>query len=149
MKIKFKGKQTKKLDNKLKQLTTMKLKVGVLGNESVEGVPVKKYAVYNEYGGKNIPARPFFRTATRYGNSKQLIIKRHKDNILNLLDTNVSANGIMNNLGLYVKGRIIKSIKKGNWTPNSPYTISKKGVNKAPLINTGTLVRSINFEVVE
>ena len=38
-------------------------------------------------------------------------------------------------------------IRNGNWVPNAPATIRRKGSDR-PLIDTGQLVNSVEYEVV-
>ena len=51
-------------------------------------------------------------------------------------------------MGEGIKGQIAESIQNLHEPPNAPATIRKKGFDK-PLIDTGTLWRSIGSEMVE
>ena len=50
-----------RLQKELEYLQTHAIRVGVLGNDSTNGVSVQEYAIFNEYGTSYIPSRPFFR----------------------------------------------------------------------------------------
>ena len=51
------------LDKELEIIANTTIKVGVLGEDKVDGVSVQEYAIWNEYGTIYIPSRPFFRVA--------------------------------------------------------------------------------------
>ncbi|MGL6023697.1 MAG: hypothetical protein ACRC0F_03700 [Cetobacterium sp.] len=145
--------QINKLDRTLKYIQAHKVSIGILGQElSDDGViTIVKIAEINEYGTDGIPARPFFREATQYGESPTLIKKRINNIIKNIIALKIEGRPALQNVGMYIKGRIQKSIKSGNWTPNSEATKKKKkkkkGGYKPPLIDTGSMLRAIDFEI--
>lgn len=49
----------------VKEINELKFRVGAMSNQTKNGLPVKKYAVIQEFGApdKNIPPRPFLRPA--------------------------------------------------------------------------------------
>ena len=49
-------------------------------------------------------------------------------------------------MGQLIKRQIQQSIKDTNSPPNAPSTIRRKGFNK-PLIDTGTMWNSVDYEV--
>lgn len=146
--------ETKRINRELEFMRKNKIRVGVLGegaNDVQEGgITIKQYAELNEYGTSNIPARPFFREATEFGESPSLISNRITSEIKKVINNNKTGEKAMQSIGLFVKGRIQRSIKAGNWTPNSPSTIKRKrkkvGI-KPPLIETGSLIRAIDYEI--
>lgn len=107
---------------------------------------MKEYAVFNEYGTSKIPARPFFRTSTKDNDSRSIIQSRVNDEVSKVLHGDIQPSTAFERIGLFVKGRIQRSTTSGNWVSNSEATIRKKGSNK-PLVDTGTLVNSIDYEV--
>lgn len=50
-------------------------------------------------------------------------------------------------VGEIVKGQLVDTIQNFNQPPNATSTIAKKGFDK-PLVDTGTLWRSIDYQVV-
>lgn len=145
----------KKIERELNKLKSKKLVVGVVGREAdiKEGgrLSVREYAILNEYGTSKIPARPFFRTAIEFGDSPKIIEDVINGEIRNVIREKKTSDQALKSIGLFVKGRIQKSLRSGNWTPNAPSTLKrkrkKKGGAKKPLVDTGSLLRSIDYEI--
>lgn len=140
MKVKLKLENIKKIDKELKKLAGKKVRIGFPPK-------VAEYATYNEYGTSTIPARPFFRTALIYGEGREKVINYALDQISEITQGKDHIQ-ILNSIGLYCKGRVVSSIKYGGWTPNAPATIKRKG-NKPPLIDSGKMISSVEFEVLK
>ena len=128
----------------LQKLNNKSVKAGVLegsGNED-NGTSLVDVAFYNEYGTSRIPARPFVRIASEknqqtWANEAERVV----DKIVAGYDANFSI------LGNTMKENIQAVIGDKNLlVPNAPSTIRRKGHDK-PLIDTGKLKASINFEV--
>lgn len=154
MKITTNLTKTKKLNSELEFMRAHKIRIGVLGEgadvKQEGGLTVKEYAELNEYGTSNIPARPFFREAVQFGDSVNKIKQKIYYETSRVSQGKKTGLQALNAIGLFVKGRIQKSIKAGNWTPNAPSTRKKKvkkGGVKPPLIDTGSLVRAIDYEI--
>lgn len=151
MKITTSLAEIKRIDKELNEMKSKKIIVGVLAEEEVDGVSIIDYATINEYGTSKIPARPFFRTATQWGKSPQDIKKFIDKEVEKVIENGKSGNAALDAIGLYVKGKIIKSLKKGPWTPNAPATLKHKakkgGGSKPPLIDTSSLVKAIDYEI--
>lgn len=155
MKITSKLDTIKKIDKTLEELKSKRLLVGVLGegvNSPQEGgVTILQYAVFNEYGTSTIPARPFFRTATKTRKSIREIQEFIVKQVEQVVRGNKNSDMALNSIGLYVTGRIQKSIKSGNWEANAESTkkrkIKKGGTLKSPLIDSGSLIKSIYYEI--
>lgn len=130
----------KAIDEKLKKLASQQIVVGVWKEE------VSEYAVYNEYGTAYIPARPFFRTATSFDESRNIIANYTRQAIESLISGQLTVEQVQGKIGLYLKGRVINSVRNGGWTMNSQSTIAIKG-NKPPLVDSGDLISSIEWEV--
>lgn len=147
-------KKFKKLDKELSKLKSAKIKVGILSDENTESnlETIIEYAISNEFGNpeKNTPSRPFFRSATEWGKSKKEIDSYVRSTITDVIMGygSYSADQALNKIGEYVRGRVVKSIRNGNWKPNAPATIEAKG-DKPPLIDSGDMIKSIAFEVIK
>ena len=137
-----------RVQKELEYMQSHGVKVGVLGDGTSEGgKSVQEYAIYVEYGTVHIPRRPFFR--------KEMITARAQKEISEYMDkmTGLVCDGkftgaqFWDAVGLFCKARIIKSISNGSWAANAPSTLERKSGSK-PLIDTGTLVDSIDFEVI-
>lgn len=123
---------------------SLKVRVGIFESAKYEdGTPVAAVAFWNEYGTANIPPRPFFRNT----------VAAHKDEWPHQAAAILQANGgdmrqTLALLGEGVKGQIAESIQNLHEPPNAPATVRKKGFDK-PLIDRGTLWRSIGSEIAE
>lgn len=92
-----------------------------------------------------VPARPFMRLAwTNFYNDRAKIQK----NIANgLVSGKIKPDDALAQMGLILEGYIAKSIRNGNWAPNAPSTIAKKGFNK-PLIDSALMLQSLSSKVI-
>lgn len=115
---------------------------GVLKNAGKEsgGTDLVDVAVYNEYGTRRIPPRPFLRIATdENGDDWQKLAE-------DLVISGVSKNRVLNIVGLQAVADIQKVFGSNKLKPNAPATVARKG-STAPLIDTGRLRQSIHFRV--
>ena len=128
------------------QATTAKVRVGIIAQanyDGSDGESVAQVAFWNEYGTATIPPRPFFRNT----------IAQHKDEWPKQAAALMEANGgdvrqTLELMGEGVKGQIVETIQNLQTPPNASATVKKKGFDK-PLIDTGTLWRSIDYEVAD
>ena len=137
----------KKELNKIKKKPFVK--TGILTGKAQkmyeDGVQLVDVAILNEFGGTNdsgytIPSRPFMRTSFDKNYKKyDGIIKRGIDRIMIGKER---VKPFLDKLGIVSESETKKTLIKGPWVPNSPMTIALKKSSR-PLINTGTLVRSI------
>lgn len=121
------------------------IKAGVLQGAGSEknGVPISQVATWNEYGTSRIPSRPFIAIATDESKGWQSEVKKQVGGITSSVDVN----GALNTIGEQMKKDIKNVIgDRSKLKPNAPSTIAKKGFD-APLIDTGKLQESIDFEV--
>jgi len=141
-------KQLDKIEKELDYLKTHTVWVGFVGGEAdkkVDGVAIYMYANFNEYGGGNTPSRPFFRTAL---NNNRKYIKEQLKELLGKVATGKMTGEIaLKSIGLEVQGLIQDSIKNGNWEKNADSTIAAKKGKGQPLIETGSMLRAVSFEI--
>lgn len=129
-----------------KQAATAKVRVGIIEQanyDGSDGESVAQVAFWNEYGTATIPPRPFFRNT----------IAQHKDEWPKQAAALMEANSgdvrqTLELMGEGVKGQIVETIQDFREPPNAASTVKKKGFDK-PLIDTGTLWRSIDYEVAD
>lgn len=132
-------------------------RVGVIGSAAGEvhdaesGLTNAALGLIHEFGSdsNNIPARSFLR----------MPLEAQQDKLMQTLDTGSVKESIESGdikqvykiLGFSAE-QIVKDAFNtggfGNWKANAPSTIAQKGSDK-PLINTGTLQRSITSDVVK
>jgi hypothetical protein len=122
-----------------------------------DGTPVAGVAAVHEYGSpsRNIPPRPFLRTATE--EQKQEWIRLLKQGAKAVLNGKLSANDVMEQLGLKVAADIKNSIKSVTSPTLKISTIrnkqrkmangSKVGKLDKPLEETGLMIATVTHEV--
>jgi hypothetical protein len=118
------------------------LQVGFLeGSTYPDGTSVPMVAAIQEFGAKNIPARPFFRNA----------IAQNKDSwggtLTKLLKaSDLDATKALNGMGMVMKEQVQQSIIELTDPPLAPATIKRKGFAK-PLIDKSVMLNSVDFNV--
>ena len=130
------------------------VKAGILegATNRVTGEPIAPYAIYNEFGTKNIPARPFMRTVAKSEPKKWIgEMVRHIRGKATDPAIWKQALGVA---GESMKADIKDSIQNGAWTPNAPATVrakARKGKVEPdhPLMDTGEMFAAVSFEVVD
>lgn len=134
------------------------VRAGILeGATKPDGTPIPPYAAVNEFGGKSvhngkivtIPARPFMRDTVRlhsaeWGKALAGPLAQHPD----------GAKAAMYIVGQNMTADIKATIAAGNFTPLSEVTIAKKRTAgkaqpETPLINTGSMLQAVSYEVVD
>ena len=141
-------KQLDKIEKELDYLKKHTVWVGFVGSEAdkkVDGVAIYMYSNFQEYGTSNIPSRPFFRTALN--NNRKYIKEQLKELLGKVATGKMTGENALKSIGLEVQGLIQDSIKNGNWEPNSARTIRKKEYKGQPLIETGSMLRAVSFEI--
>lgn len=131
----------------MKELRHRHVKIGIMGNDTVDGVSVIDYAVYNEFGtSRGIPARPFMsKTAEKYGKKTgdfvQYLVNR-------IIDGKIDDDTALHNIGMQYQAFMQQTIRSAkSWAvPNAPATIRRKG-SSSPLIDTGRMIGAVRYEV--
>ena len=140
-----------KILKEIKKFEGAVVKAGILeGSGSVDGVSIAQYATWNENGvaGKKgkwkIPPRPFIKGWVA-NNQKQIAstIQRLYGEVAS---GNITADEALKRLGVFAKSGIQSYIRRGDFVPNAPSTIRKKGSSQ-PLIDSGTMRNAVNYEV--
>lgn len=104
--------------------------------------PVAQVAVWNEFGTKKTPARPFMRSTVakkspRWGNGLALALKKN----------GYDSQAALAVLGSVIVGQIQQSIDEWKDPPNAQLTVDLKGFNK-PLLDSGRMRAAVAYEVV-
>ena len=122
------------------------VKAGVLESAGDEenGQSVAQVAYWNEYGTKRIPSRPFLAIASDEKNGWKSEVDGQ---VSKVMSNRENVDSSLDAIGEKMKKDIRNVIgDKGKLAPNAPSTIARKGHDK-PLIDTGTLKASIDYEV--
>lgn len=138
----------------MKELGNNSIIAGVLkesGNAD-NGMTLAEIALINEFGttkaGRNhkvtIPSRPFMRQAADKNEKEWLDFS---ENVVGkMIDKGAGAGQAYNIIGQKVEGDIKEIFVTGDFAPNAPATIAKKG-SDTPLIDTGKLRQSIRYRI--
>lgn len=108
-----------------------------------DGTSIVDIAAWNEFGTENIPSRPFMRDTMR--NNREEINSFLASSMKRMMNGS-EPEKVMNQVGSKVKGMMQKEIRDGEFEPNKPSTIAKKGSDK-PLIDTGRMRQSVIYIV--
>ena len=130
----------------LRSLEDKKLKVGVLpsAGRNSEGVDLVDVAVWNEFGTRHIPARPFMRIAADKNENKW---NRYAERCVDAaLKNRANINNAVHLLGEQVKSDVQRVIGSRELPANKASTIRRKG-SSVPLIDHGDLRRSIGYKI--
>lgn len=117
------------------------------GDESQAGKKVAEVAYWNEYGTQKIPARPFFRNT----------IEEKKEEWVQAVASEVKRGQSIENaltaVGDNITADIVDTIKQGIEPALSETTLAnrkKKGhTSTTPLMDSMTLIKTIDFEVIK
>lgn len=139
----------------IQYFTTHTVEIGILAiDKSEKGkgkATILEYAIYNEYGTKHIPARPFMRNAIE-SNTKEIQVYIESVSS-NVIQGQISGRQGLIQIGEYIRGLIMKSIKTAtDWaTPLAKKTLKaklKKGaLNNKTLIDEPFLIKSIRYQI--
>lgn len=153
MKFDVKIKQdTKELDKLIANFKDTKIvNVGIIGGEQQDGMSLASIGSVQEFGliTRNIPKRSFIKEPLLAHLGER--IKRQKNKIRQYLFVDKKIDEAYNLMGNTAVSIIIQSFRNkndGQWAPNAPSTIKKKGLDN-PLIDTGRLRRSITYELID
>lgn len=130
----------------LRSLEDKKLKVGVLpsAGRNSDGVDLVDVAVWNEFGTRHIPSRPFMRVAADKNENKW---NRYAERCVDAaLKNRANINNAVCLLGEQIKSDVQRVFGSGEFAPNKASTIRRKGSSK-PLIDHGDLRRSIGYMI--
>ena len=123
-------------------------------NTEANGVKVELIAMWLEYGSESFnvhyPARPFWRSAI--DSNIQRIMNRFKFNANQVALGKMEARKCFDDIGKQVVEYIKKSIEQGSYAPLAESTIKarqKKGSGTKPLIDTRTMLNSLEYVVKE
>lgn len=135
----------RKFQKMLQDLGVLEVRVGFQHGKATEedGTDVCDVAAWNELGTVNMPSRPFLRKSVDENESKiNSFLQSKKKDLVN----GVSAEQVLKEIGIFQKDLIQEKITEGSFEPNAESTIKKKGSSK-PLIDTGRMRQSVNYEI--
>lgn len=142
------------------------VKIGILADSGVhkaaDGATVAQVALWNEFGTKTIPERPFMRTS---GEQLMPILSVYSERLIDaMLLGKITLDNALDRVGLLAQAHIKKVIIDWSTPPNAPRTILQKARKTGrakiaggdaslaaydnPLIDTGQMLGSVTYEKV-
>lgn len=136
----------KKFQKMLEDLDKLEVRIGIQQEAgSEDGVNLVDIAMFNELGTVHIPSRPFLRDSV---DAHAAEINAFLQSMRTQLVKGGSAEKVLKEIGVFQKGLIQNEIVHGNFVPNSPETIKRKG-SDVPLVDKGTMRDSVNYVIRE
>lgn len=108
------------------------------------GSDVLNIAVWNHYGTRTIPERPFLDNAMRDNKAKYQ--RAMRNSAKRILRGETGMRTILSRLGLQAQGDVQEEITALRSPPNAPGTIKQKGSSN-PLIHTGRMRQAVTHKV--
>ena len=145
--VKDTDKGWKRITRKIFALNGKIVSAGIHTDAGTEknGVSIAQVAVYNEFGTKRIPSRPFIRLS--YENHKKEWGDVADAQLTAMVNSGKTASGALSAVGRRMKKDIVSIIgDTSQLRHNAPSTIARKGFDK-PLYETGRLKAAIDFKV--
>lgn len=128
----------------LEKLADREVAVGFLsGKRYPGGESVVEVAAKNEFGESGIPARPFLKQMADKRGPK---VTEAAQEMAGRLADGASAEAELRKLGELAVDLVVEEINSGDFVPNAPSTVARKGRN-SPLIDTGRMRDSVEFKV--
>ena len=141
-------KEGEKLMRELETLKRTQVRVGFRQGEAQEenGVEIVDVAMWNELGTSSTPSRPFMRDSVdkHIDAIQDFCMKQGKQ----VVEGKITAQQCLNAIGVYQEGLVQTEIRDGEFEPNAPSTIKKKGSDH-PLIDTGTMRQSVSYVITD
>ncbi len=142
----------KNIIKEFKSYKNKTIQAGILssaGTNDETGTLIAEYAAYNEYGTKDVPARPFMSMTFDEKNSNWV---KSLDSILEKLVNggNVDIKKGISLIGEQMVTDIKETITNRDILPKlKPKTIKGKKGSTKTLIDSGNMRKAINFEIVD
>jgi hypothetical protein len=165
----LKEKINKSIENELKKLKKVSVKIGIVGKSDSKLLTI---ASVNEYGANIliskkmrkflpsigifvkaetthivIPERSFIRSTLDNVFLQNKMISILQKKTIDLFNGKISVHDMLEITGLFYQSEIRKTMIDTDFTPNHPATIKLKGKGKKPLMDTGRLQTSIGYVV--
>lgn len=139
----------RRLQKSLEELDKLECFIGFQRGEAThtdggKNVDMTDIAAWNDLGtGRGIPSRPFLRnTVDLHGKEINSMLDKAIEKIMN----GATAEQVLREMGVMLKGKVQEEITDGSYKPNAPSTVRKKKSDK-PLIDTGLMRESVNYQI--
>jgi len=135
----------KKFMAEINKLIESTIHVGFQAGENAyeDGTDLVDVAAYNEFGSSDRPPRPFMKQSFE---NHEPELKQACAHAYQTVSTGGSAEQALKQLGVFARGLVQEEIVNGDFEPNAPSTIKKKG-SEQPLIDTGFMRQNVNYVI--
>lgn len=128
--------------NRYRDAGSVRLKVGIMADKTYpDGTKAALVGYLNEYGTKDIPARPFFRTAIENNSN---VLPKMAASLLSKHEPETVARII----GEHMVGEFTNSVMTWSDPPNAQSTIDQKGFDSPLRANDRLLRNSFSYEIL-
>lgn len=138
-----------RIQEELKKIHGSTVKVGYPEEKAQDhegGIDIAALATIHEYGTEHIPARPFMSQA--FDKNRTKINNLIQSEYGSILEGKSSVYDALQKIGILGVKTIQEVFRSGGFAAIKPATIARKGSSK-PLIDTGQLRQSADFEIIE
>ena len=115
-------------------------------DENGKEVDLLDVAMFNELGTSRTPSRPFMRDSVDDNADK--ISGFCKARLKAIANGQETAEQVLKKIGVMQVGLVQATIRDGDFAPNAPSTIARKGSDK-PLIDSGKMRQSVHFVITD
>ena len=137
----------KKIKLEMAKAHRKEVAVGILeGSVNPEGLSIAEYAMYNEFGTENVPARPANAMAfdENVGEINLDFQKQHEA----IIEGRQTAQGALTVIGMRHAARVQNAITDRDILPRlAPSTVAAKKGSTKTLVDTGAMVNAVNISV--
>src|SRR5690625_1670378 len=135
----------KAITRRMEKLNRREVTIGFHGDDRYpDGTDVAQVAIWNEYGTRNAPARPFMRTTgVRYMKDVQRSMARMANAVQMGHQVSFCA---MKILGAEYKDHMQSALLTGPCALNAPLTMRQNGHGR-PLVDTERMFDSVDYKV--
>lgn len=119
--------------------------VGVpAGKVEPDGKSSAEVAAWLEFGTSTSPERPFLRVGIR--SNLDAFRRLGRIDLVGIAEGTMTMDAALGRLGQLAAGKVKAGFTTGEWAPNAPSTIARKGSDR-PGIDTGSYRQSITYQV--
>lgn len=135
-----------RIEREARNLRLRSVRVGIRAGRANGGVEVVDYALFNEFGTRDIPSRPFMRRTADLAQPDLSNFARAQ--LGAMMDGGINVQVLLNRIGLWFRERMQATIRDApSWAePLSEATEGLKG-STVPLIDKGFLHNSVDYEI--
>jgi hypothetical protein len=114
------------------------------GKTEPDGKSSAQVAAWLEFGTSRSPERPFLRVGIRSG--LETFRRLARVDLVGIAEGTLTMDAALERQGAVAAGKVKEGFTTGEWAPNAPSTIERKGSDR-PGIDTGAYRQSITYQL--